>query len=82
MRLKSSVVLTMLALATMCSSAVLAEEAYEFDLSTISRELGVDLSAEDFQRLKDESILGRHQYDVYINTQTLVTIRLKLCDRN
>ena len=72
MKLRISVVQTAMALIAMASPSVgLANGAYEFDLSVISRELGIDLSKEEFQRLKDESITGRHEYDIYVNTQNI-----------
>ena len=69
MRLRVSVIQTAIALIGIAlPSMVFANGAYEFDLSMISRELGIDLTQEDFQRLKDESITGRQEYDIYVNT--------------
>ncbi len=72
MNLRVSVVQTSIALLALASSSLsYANNAYEFDLSMISRELGVELSEEDFQRLKDESLTGRHEYDIYVNTHNV-----------
>ena len=70
MKLRTSVLQTAMALIAMSSpSLAFANGAYEFDLSMISRELGVDLSEDDFLRLKEDSITGRQEYDIYVNTQ-------------
>ena len=72
MRLRVSVIQTAIALIGIAlPSMVFAYGAYEFDLSMISRELGIDLTQEDFQRIKDESIIGRQEYDIYVNTQNV-----------
>ncbi len=42
-----------------------------FDFGLISKELGIELNAEDLERMRLEAVVGLHTYDVYINTQLL-----------
>ena len=72
MRLRVSVIQTAMALIAMTlPTMAFADRGYEFDLAMISRELGIELTQDDFQRLKDESITGRQEYDIYVNTQNV-----------
>lgn len=61
------VLLSMIGMATEAS----ADSGYVFDLETISREMGMDLTSEELNQMRKESILGHRQYNLYINSQPI-----------
>ena len=72
MKRKHIILLThALLLSTGCPLAWADTQDTAFDFELISKELGIELNAEDLERMRREAAVGRHIYDVYINTQLL-----------
>ncbi len=70
MKLKRIVIASRAALLLMvCPIAWAGAQDTAFDLELISKELGIELNADDLERMRLEAVVGFHTYDIYINTQ-------------
>lgn len=61
---------------------VLASQEYSFDWSLLGHELGLTLSANDIERMKKDSVLGKHLYDIYVNTRQVGSEEIEIIENH
>ena len=83
MKLKRIVLASRFALFLMaCPLAVANEFNTGFDLDLISKELGIEINAQDLEKMRFDAVVGLHTYDVYINTQLLGSETIEVVSNN